>query len=189
MVTEIRIYFEGDDQLRMGFHRFLGLDGMRGKCRIQAVAAHGDPIGEYRIAQRKHPESVNILLLDSEQALDGTGLRERQVAGFPPDRIFWMIELMESWFLADREALKRYYKQGFQESSLPRNPEVEKIPKEDVLQGLTEATKNTRKKRYHKTKHAPWILQVIDRDAIRERAPQCKRLLEALSGWLGAEED
>lgn len=189
MVASIRIYFEGDDRLRMGFHRFLGLDAKRGKCRVFLVAAKGDPIGEYRIAQRKHPESINMLLLDSEQPLDGTGLRQQQVSGLPVDRIFWMVELMESWFLADRGALKRYYHDPqFQEARLPGHPDIEKIPKRDVEDGLKEATKNTRKGRYHKTKHAPGILETISPDAVAGRSSQCHRLLDVLSELPGAEQ-
>lgn len=185
VVTRIRIYFEGDDQLRMSFHQFFRVGETRGKGSIQLVAAHGDPIGEYRIAQRKHPESVNILLLDSEQALDGTGLRQQQVAEFPADRIFWMVELMESWFLADREAVERYYNDArFQESSLPPNPQVEKIPKKDVLDGLKEATRSTQKGRYNKTRHAPGILKTINRDKVTGSVPQCRRLFDLLNDLL-----
>jgi hypothetical protein len=53
-----------------------------------------------------------------------------------------MVELMESWFLADREAVRRYYDDDdrFQGSSLPAHAQIEKIPKKDVLDGLKEAT-------------------------------------------------
>jgi len=97
-----------------------------------------------------------------------------------------MVELMESWFLADREAVKRYYNDDdrFQESSLPANAQVEKIPKKDVLDGLKEATRHTRKGRYHKTKHAPGILETINPVNVTESAPQCRRLFDLLNGLL-----
>ena len=46
-----------------------------------------------------------------------------------------MIEIMESWFLADRDALARHFGEGFKAAALPGNPaRVESIPKRDVEQ-------------------------------------------------------
>ncbi len=192
MVKEIRIYFEGDDQLRLGFHRLLSpiFGAELQKRRMTPIAANGDPVGVYKIALRKHGDAVNILLLDAEQQLDGSGFREQQLAEFPPERIFWMIELMESWFVADREALKGYYDDHrFQESALPGNPKVEMIPKKDVLDGLKNATRNTQKGHYHKTKHAPKILAMLDPDKVAKSAPGCRRFFDVLNQLVASVDD
>jgi hypothetical protein len=187
-VKDIHIYFEGDALLRPGFRKFFSqvIEAARKQNRsVSPIATNGTPIRDFGIAQRKSTNSINLLVLDSEQQLDGTALRHQQAAGFPPDRIFWMVELMESWFLADREAVKRYYNdERFQESSLPANAQVEKIPKKDVLDGLKEATRRTQKGRYHKTKHAPGILETINPDKVTASAPQCRRLFDVLNGLL-----
>lgn len=190
MVKDIRIYFEGDSRLKVGFDRFFSeviAAARRQRRQVSMIATNGTPARDFRIAQKKHPDSINILVLDSDRPLDGTESRRRGLASWD-DRVFWMAEVMESWFLADREALKRYYARDFQESALPRNPQVEKISKADVLDGLKEATKNTQKREYHKTKHAPAILQMIDRNLVKEKAPQCKRLFDALDEWLAIRE-
>jgi hypothetical protein len=44
MVTELRVYFEGDKALRPGFHRFLKeiIEAARGqRCKFQLVEANG----------------------------------------------------------------------------------------------------------------------------------------------------
>lgn len=78
-----------------------------------------------------------------------------------------MVQCMEAWFLADRAALEEYYGQGFKSQSLPRNPKIEDIPKQDLMQGLEAATRETTKGNYHKTKHGFEILERIDPSKVR----------------------
>jgi hypothetical protein len=100
-----------------------------------------------------------------------------------------MVQLMEAWFLADPEALVVYYGSGFQANALKRNPEVEKIPKADVLRCLARATKKTPKGEYRKTKHAPAILESLNPDKVRSVAPNCERLFTEILERLGSDPD
>jgi len=45
-----------------------------------------------------------------------------------------MVELMEAWFHADKDALEGYYKGGFRKDALKANPNVEEIPKQDLIE-------------------------------------------------------
>lgn len=93
-----------------------------------------------------------------------------------------MVQCMESWFLADPGALKNYYgEDGFRESALKRNPSVEQIAKSDVLSCLRSATRETAKGQYHKTAHAPQLLEKIDPDLVRKASRNCDRLFQALT--------
>jgi len=76
--------------------------------------------------------------------------------------------------------LKAYYGNGFQESAVRGNPNVEEIPKADVLSRLEKATKGTKKGAYHKTGHAPALLAKIDPVLVRNAAPNCERMFRAL---------
>jgi hypothetical protein len=165
-LVKIRIYFEGDDSLRPGFSKFFARGSIKAKC----IAAGAKAEREYRKALATHPEALNILLRDSE----GDAIEERP-------RVFWMIPLMEAWFLADPATLERYYGQGFQANALKKNRNVEEIPKQDVLTCLSAATKNTQKGRYHKTQHAPAILERINPALVRKAAPHCEALFTALN--------
>ena len=194
MVREIRIYFEGDKSLRPGLEAFLktAIDEARGQgVRFNAVA--GGPIDEtikdFLAAVRDYPDALVILLVDSDRRDDGnlvTYIKSRSVwdtqfgSAIKNDQIHFMVQVMESWFLADKDALAGYYGRGFRSNRLPQNPNVERIPKDDVIGGLANATRNTSQKRYHKTKHAPALLQAIDSDKVRNAAPNCRRLFTAL---------
>jgi hypothetical protein len=186
MVTELRVYFEGDSQLKPGLHAFLSdvVDAARRKrCRFDLIATNGTPVADYHDALKSHPDAWNVLLLDSEQAIAGSladFCGDRGLQGCDEHSIFWMVQLMECWFVADVLALKDYYDGGFNESALPRNPEVERISKGDVLSGLKRATKNSKRGEYHKTKHARQLLEKVSPGLVSEAAPNCKRMFQTL---------
>ena len=92
-----------------------------------------------------------------------------------------MVQVMESWFLADRAALKRYFGDGFRETALPGHEAIEEITKADVSNGLRNATRScATKSRYHKGQHAFEILSLLDADKVMEKAPHAKRLVSAI---------
>ena len=121
-----------------------------------------------------------MLLKDSEGPDSGRLCDALAISRDLEDRVFWMVQVMESWFLADVAALQVYYGQGFQETALPKNPKVEEVFKADVLSGLKNATRNTPKGRHHKTGHAPEILRGIDPQKVRTAAPHCERMFATL---------
>jgi hypothetical protein len=172
VVTEIRIYFEGDKALRPGFHQFLSYvieKAREQKVRFQLIAGKATAEADFQAAHDMHPDAWNILLQDSDGPNPGG-----------KNSVCWMVQLMEAWFLADPEALERYYGGGFIRNALKQNPRVEEIPKADVLECLKEATRNTQKRHYHKTAHAPHILELLDPDKARKAAPECDRLFREI---------
>src|SRR5579864_382933 len=105
-VMEIRIYFEGNKTLRSGFKHFFA-DLCQGNRQIEFIAAK-DGISGYRKAIRTHPSAWNILLKDSEGPMPvdvATLCREGGIDVGYSKHVFWMVELMESWFLADPDAV------------------------------------------------------------------------------------
>jgi Domain of unknown function (DUF4276) len=185
MVTEIRIYFEGNDALRSGFRVFLDqiAEASRSrKWRFNLIATNGTPVPDYHDAVKTHPRAWNVLLLDSEGAITESPAdlcAKKGLAGLS-DRVFWMVQMMESWFLADPEKLKEYYGQDFKEDVLRGNPNVEQISKGDVKARLLAATRKTKAGKYHKTSHAPHLLSRIRPDLVKAAAPNCQRLFDAL---------
>ncbi len=47
-----------------------------------------------------------------------------------------MVQLMETWLIADRETLANYYGQGFNVNALSNRNEIELIPKDDNIKCL-----------------------------------------------------
>ena len=192
MIAGVRIYVDGHPRLRAGFQEFLRsireAFGARG-LTWDLVMGHGHAVRDFMKALRTHPTALNILLIDSEGPDDGHLLETLRSDGDwqPPhgtkvdaSQVFWMVQLMEAWFLADRIALKQFYGGGFHEKSLPANPMVEKVPKNDVLDGLKAATRSTQKGQYHKTVHAARILSLLSTARVQASAPNCRLFFETL---------
>ncbi len=81
------------------------------------------------------------------------------------DQVFLMVQCMESWFLADREAVEIWYAhQNFKPLKLPPliDGSIEPIAKDRVAEGLHAATKDTQASAYHKTRHGPLLLESIE---------------------------
>lgn len=138
---------------------------------------------------RSHPNSFVIVLVDSEDAVTAKSALEFLQASTTwafrdvrDAQCHLMVQVMESWFLADMEALVKYYGPKLQRATLPNNPNVEQVAKSDVLGGLTGATKHTRKGRYHKTKHAAALLSAVSPEKVIRAAPFCKNLFSVISG-------
>ena len=98
----------------------------------------------------------------------------------PPDQVHLMVQCMEAWFVADRQALMDYYGREFRGNALPGNPNPEQIPKRDLMDGLDRATRGT----YHKTRHGFPILERLNPATVRARCPHADALLNLLAARL-----
>ena len=194
MVSDIRIFVEGDKALLNGFRAFLKpvIDAARQrriKFRVTPGGSKDETIKDFLDAVQDEPEVFNVLLIDSDRpdngrlmaSLKSSRIWDNQIgAAVRDDQIHFMVQVMESWFLADKDALARYYGQSFQANHLPQNPNVEQVLANDVIRRLEDATRRTQKETYHKTLHAPDLLAQIDSDKVRNAAPNCRRLFTAL---------
>lgn len=93
---------------------------------------------------------------------------------------FFMVQLMEAWFLADRQSLARYFGREFRANAIPGNPNVEEIPKQDVIDGLHTATRRCGRGAYSKTRHAAALLELINPTAVYNACPNFKMLIDFL---------
>ena len=189
MLHEIRIYCEGDRLLKPGFHAFfaaLRKQARDKRCDFHLIAAKGTPCRDFGIAIKAHPDAWNILLKDSEGPdsgdLSASLCKQHEWSPSHADSIFWMVEMMESWFQADKEALKEFYSSGFRKNALKANPNVEQISKKDLKDGLSAATKGTPKGDYYdnKTSHGPKLLASIKPELVQEAAPHCREIFQAV---------
>jgi hypothetical protein len=172
---EIRVYFEGHKDLRIGFKTFFRELGPN----VQFIAAKNG-VSAFRKACRTHPNAWNILLKDSEGPLSQDSLKQQGLDSKQVKSVFWMVELMEAWLLADPEALAGYYGSKFSLKALRDTKDVEKIPKSDVIERLKRATSKTIKGQYNKVTHAPKLLEKLRPDLVKECAVNCRRLFEAI---------
>ena len=174
------VYLEGGSHLRRPMRNFLrravGLD-----IDIDVDACRGRDRAITRFGRVSSPDS--LLLIDSEGD-DLNGLRQTVAsrARLPGvlDRSFFMVQLMEAWFLADRGALLEHYGPSFNARVLPNNPQPETVLKSDVINRLREATRGTPKRVYHKTAHAPALLNRLNPTAVYDACPNFALLIDHL---------
>ena len=147
----------------------------------RSVALDVTPCGSGDDAIRRCARaSGSVLLVDSEGTLS-TQLVDRVKGRIGPDNhAFFMVQLMEAWFLADQETLTVYFGGGFRLNSLPRNAEVENIPGQDVLNGLHSATRECRKGVYNKTTHAIALLDQLNPYVVYNACPNFSLLIDHL---------
>jgi hypothetical protein len=204
MVSEIRIYCEGGgdsnatkDLLRKGLNGFLR--DLVKIARNKRIGWHLIPCGsrfsayeDFGIALKTHPKAFSVLLVDSEGPVKKKNpwahllsLHKWKSLGMDDSHCHLMVQAMEAWLIADRGALEKYYGQGFNITAIPKDRKVEQIEKSRLLPALNEATRNTKKGEYHKTKHAPDILERLDAVKVRQAAPHCDRLFKTLAKKMG----
>ena len=203
MVRAIRLYVEGGggkesrDDLRRAFGEFLS--GPRTAARERGVqwrvvmcGSREDTFRAFRNGVEEYPGSRVFLLVDADGPVQGTP-REHLSAGetkwnlkfASKDQCHLMAEVMESWFLADPAALQQFYGPEFAGGQITKRVNVEDVPKDEVFGALDNATRKTKKGKYHKIQHGPFILERIDPEKVRARAPRCDDLLKALQEAIG----
>ena len=200
---KVSIYVEGggdtkfqQSRCRAGFRKFLHKAGLKGTMpKINACGGRVQARDDFRAALNKaSPNQFTVLLVDSEDPVaEGHSpwqhLRDRDGWQQPPnaddDSAHLMVQVMEAWFLADKDELAKYFGAGFNENSLPANPNIEDIPKTDVLSDLESATRQCKKGRYSKGSHSFDILANIDPDKVANASPHARQLIDTLKAKAG----
>jgi hypothetical protein len=208
-VRGVAIYVEGGGdtaQQRADLRR--GLDALleeaKGLTLAQGRSWRLVPCGTRRFAYEaflhasrgEAKDSLNLLLVDAEEALSDVLLKGGQevghgiahlmqregweFSGIAPERVHLMVQCMEAWILADPEALGRYYGQGFLTNVLPRHADLEQVPKAALLEAIKRATERTTKGKYGKIRHASPLLERIDPAKVADRCPH----FASLQQWL-----
>ena len=148
MVTAT-LYIEGGGEgkdlrtrFRQGWKEFFSSAGVGGRTKIVRGAGRRQTFDRFATAvSGSVPGTVPFLLVDSEgpvapehsvwqhlHARDGWTRPD----GARDDRAFLMVQVMETWFLADREALRSYFGAGFGGNALRAWPNLEDVPKSTV---------------------------------------------------------
>jgi hypothetical protein len=197
-LVKVVVYVEGGghqrkilDDCRRGFGQLFEKVVRQGQPpKVRACGGRADTYHDFQRDVTQGKEGFLIILVDSEgpvgaNATPWSHLRTQDGWKKPrnvhKDQAHLMVQCMESWFLADRDALSEYYKQGFLVKSLPGRPNIEEIAKRDVEQRLERATRHTHQKGpYHKTRHGFELLANIDPAKVRAASGHARRLFEVL---------
>src|SRR5260370_414110 len=129
-----------------------------------------------------------MLLVDSEEPVVGIdpwahlAVRDHwsRPAGATENQCHLMVQIMESWFLADPPAIRRILGPQFRESALPANARVEEIAKATVIEKLNHAARDCPKGGYRKGEDSFAILGAIEPAKIEAAAPFARRFFGVL---------
>lgn len=177
--------------LRKAFRQFLERLGFPGSA-IQIVAAGDGPAAHKayeKFVSRSEDDRIVFLLIDSEQHKERDlpnweflsrtrKLRKPKAAGV--NSLGLMVQCMETWFLADRDAAIGYFRLGKGGDPLPRHAHPELVPKVRILDSFDKASHQSRRRRYQKGADALALLGLVDPNIVAERCPHAERFFNAL---------
>lgn len=194
----VKIYVEGGGDnkalktlCRKGFRQFFERAGLQGRMpRIIACGSRDDAYSSFMTAAANAGENgFPVLLVDSEEEVaedqPWKHLKVRDNWQRPElaedDQAHLMVQCMESWFLADRECLAKYFGGGFTEKPLPGKRNVEEVAKAKVFAALKMSTRQSKTKgEYGKGKHSFEILGELDPEKVRAASKHADNLLVTL---------
>ena len=200
-LVSARIYLEGGGDsnagrrsCRQGFRKLLEACGFKG--RMPSLTASGSRNAAYVGFVADHQTAPAgdyvALLVDSEDPVADVNapwvhLRHRDGWPRPPgaddEQVLLMTTCMETWLVADPDALAERYGPGFQASALPPLNNLESRNRDDVLRGLENATRQC-PIRYAKGPESFTALGKIRPDRIQQHLPSFQRARRTLDARL-----
>ena len=176
------------------FRKFFTRAGLEGELPRTVPCGGRQRAYEAFVTAVRNPEPgcLPLLLVDSETAVQKGGtvwehLKARpddnwdKPAGAKDDQAFLMVQVMESWFMADRDTLKSFFGQHFRAHAIPKWPQLEDVPKDTVIKALKKATAACRpKQRYAKGNLSFSLLAEISPAKVEAASPSAKALLGRL---------
>lgn len=192
-----KIYIEGGGsskelsiRCRRAFQKLFERCGFKGRMpQTVACGSRNDVYDSFKTAHAGAKSGEFIaLLVDSEdpvadiertwshlQSRDGWA----KPAGAEDEQVLLMTTCMETWIVADREALKRRFPNCLQESALPSLHELESRSRQAVQELLAHATR-TCKQGYAKGKVSFELLEEVRPEELRRQLPSFERLERVL---------
>ncbi len=185
-------------ECRRGFHKLLEKAGFKNRMpRIFVCGGRQNAFDQFCTAVRtSSPTGVAVLLVDAEAPVtemspwrhvaDRPGDNWPKPDGAKDDHLHLMVQCMESWFLADREALRVFFGQGFRGTALPASTKpIEMVTKSVLFNGLRRATEQAKTKgAYRKGKHSFKLLAEIDPQKVRKASPWAERFFSSIDKLL-----
>ena len=194
----VRIYVEGGGgkegkaRCREGFEKLVKKCGFKGRMpRIVACGPRGEAYRRFNRSLSDANEDI-FLLVDSEDPVKDISrtwehLMWRDKWDKPgnatDDDVLFMTTCMETWLVADRDALRDHFGNTLQNSALPPLQSLESRDRKDVQARLIRATRQC-KAPYKKGPKSYEILGKLDPEEIEKYLPSFKRMRSILDDSL-----
>ena len=176
-------------ECRRAFRKLLSKAGFKNRMpRIVACGSRKNAYKQFCTALTNASSGdVAVLLVDAEapvtvpspwaHVMERSGDGWNKPGAATDDHLHFMVQCMEAWFLADRAAMRRFFRQGFKEIALPAaTADIEAISTIDLYAILKKATRDTKTKGiYEKGKHSFKLLETLDPELIRGASQWAER--------------
>ncbi len=200
-MSRVKLYVEGggkgkelQSRCREGFRKLLEKAGFVGRMpRIVACGSRNDTFDRFSTAMDGPPSAGHpILLVDSEDPISGgpwQHLSKRDGWACPDeasdDQAQLMVTCMETWVMADHNALRTCFGANLQENALLPVTGLEERSQGEIQGALKHATRNCgRTKKYTKGKRSFQVLGKLNPDTLRQHLFYFQRLIETLQDRL-----
>ncbi|HJH28635.1 MAG TPA: DUF4276 family protein [Methanosarcinaceae archaeon] len=195
-MNKTTIYIEGggdSSQLhtlcRKGFRKLLENCGFKGQMpKLVACGGRDSAFDDFKIAHANKSNSDYVsMLIDSEDPLTDLEatwehLKERdkwdKPLGSENDQVLFMTTCMETWIVADRDALAEHYGSKLQTNALPPLTDLESRSRHEIQNDLSHATRDCSNS-YRKGKRSFDVLEKLSPDEL-ERLPSFARVKNIL---------
>lgn len=197
-MSERRLYVEGGGnskelrtRCREGFRKLLEKSGFAGRVpRIVASGSRNEAYDDFKNALASRQYKEVLLILDSEDPVANieqtwAHLGSRDKWDCPPgaadEQVFLMTTCMETWIVADRNALRQEYKDCLQDSALPSLVNIERRDRHIEIQDkLVHATRDCTNA-YVKNKRSFKALENVDPKEVAKHCPSFARMIRILT--------
>jgi hypothetical protein len=157
---------------------------------------------EFAKAVRRRDADFVVLVVDAEEEvsaktpphptpaervahLEARDRWTKQLRNATPEHVHLMTRCMEAWVFADVEKVAEFYGKDFQPSALPKRQVLDEEPKPSLYAAIEKATKDTKKGRYGKVKHASELLKRVRPSKVTERCVSFQQLTQWLDAVIG----
>lgn len=197
---KVKLYIEGGGdrsslhiKCRKGFRELLERAGLNRMPSTKACGSRNAAYGDFKTAlSTAAADEYPVLLVDSEAPVSQSPWQHLQSrdgwerpAGVEDDQVQLMVQCMETWCVADREALREFFGACLREGVLPALENLEARTKESVQEALVNATRDCgHDKGYEKGKRSFELLGQLDPAELRKHLPHFVRLCEMLNARL-----
>jgi hypothetical protein len=192
---QVKLYVEGGGdsdathtELRQAFTTLLKAAGVQKLPRVVACGGGPSTLDDFKNAvERSGSTERAFVLVDSESAVtegDSVWAHLDKEYGWkkPPEAeestAFLMIQCMETWLIADLDAVIEYFKPHFNRKSIAAWPDLEAVPKKTIQAALGSATAGGRA--YAKGKISFEILSTVEPAKLEAACPAAKRFFDAM---------
>ena len=181
-------------ELRKSFNKLLQMiPNVANRVPVVAGFGRDECINQARDLIEQHPSAAILILIDSDgPPLDDKWAHMKRKHGWeqPPsmteDHLFFMVQCMECWLLADFASVSRFLKGGPNPAPRKRKTPPEELTCVEAVAELDGLAKSVGVRGYGKVSHGLPAIGVLDPKVLAENSPSARIFLGSMQRMFSA---